>query len=70
LYPTFVYIEDRFGVKASRLALFGFGALEDAAVRQFEAELEIPVEAVRSPMAAISGHNVGLLGYLAGARAA
>jgi type IV pilus assembly protein PilM len=70
LYPTFVYIEDRFGVKASRLALFGFGALEDAAVNQFEAELEIPVEAVRSPIATISGHNAGLLGYLAGARAA
>jgi type IV pilus assembly protein PilM len=67
LYPTFVYIEDRFAVKASRLVLCGFGALEDDAVRQFEAELEIPVEPVRSPMAAISGHNAGLLGYLAGA---
>jgi type IV pilus assembly protein PilM len=67
LYPTFVYIEDRFAVKASRLMLCGFGALEDAAVRQYQAELEIPVELVRSKMAAISANNAGLLGYLAGA---
>jgi type IV pilus assembly protein PilM len=70
LYPTFVYIEDRFAVKASRLTLCGFGALEEAAVRQYQAELEVPVEPVRSTMAAISGNNAGLLGYLQGARAA
>ncbi len=70
LYPTFVYIEDRFAVKASRLLLCGFGALEQEALRQYQSELEVPVEAVRSRLAAISGNNAGLLGYLEGARAA
>jgi hypothetical protein len=70
LYPTFVYIEDRFAAKASRLMLCGFGLLEETALRQFEAELEVPVEAVRSAMGAISANNAGLLGYLQGARAA
>ena len=70
LYPTFVYIEDRFGAKASRLMLCGFGELEDSAVRQYQAELEIPVEPVRSSIGALSANNAGLLGYLQGARAA
>jgi type IV pilus assembly protein PilM len=70
LYPTFVYIEDRFSVKASRLLLCGFGALEQVALEQFSRELDVPVEPVRSKLAALSGQNAGLLGYLEGARAA
>jgi type IV pilus assembly protein PilM len=70
LYPTFVYIEDRFGVGASRLLLCGFGALEAAALAQFGRELNVPVEPVRSKLAALSGNNAGLLGYLEGAVAA
>jgi type IV pilus assembly protein PilM len=70
LFPTFVYIEDRFAAKASRLLLCGFGLLESEALRQFHRELEIPVELVRSSLGAISGDNAGLLGYLQGVRAA
>ena len=68
LYPTFVYIEDRFAVKAARLMLCGFGELEESALGQFRAELEVPVESVRSAVAAISSSNAGLLGYLQGTR--
>jgi type IV pilus assembly protein PilM len=64
LYPTFVYIEDRFAEKASRLLLCGFGPLEQAALKQFQEDLDVPVEPVRSAGAALSGHNAGLLGYL------
>ena len=64
LYPTFVYIEDRFAEKASRLLLCGFGSLEHIALQRFHEELEVPVEAVRSPVAPLSPHNAGLLGYL------
>jgi type IV pilus assembly protein PilM len=70
LYPTFVYIEDRFSVKASRLLLCGFGALEQTALDQFSRELDVPVEAVRSKLAALTGQNAGLLGYLEGTRTA
>ncbi len=70
LYPTFVYIEDRFSVKASRLMLCGFGPLEKAALHLFHRELEIPVEPLRSRLGAVSGNNAGLLGYLEGAQAA
>jgi type IV pilus assembly protein PilM len=68
LYPTFVYVEDRFAEPAARILSCGFGALEQAAKAQFEAELQIPVESVRSPVAAISANNAGLLGYLQGVR--
>lgn len=66
LYPTFVYVEDKFGVPASRLSLCGFGELEQDAIEQFGRELAIPVEAMRSPMAALNDRNAGLLGYLQG----
>lgn len=70
LYPTFVYIEDRFSVRATRLVLCGFGALEQAAIAQFQEELQLPVEPVRSRFSALTERNAGLLGYLQGARAA
>jgi hypothetical protein len=44
--------------------------LEQSAISQFQAELGIPVEPVRSPLGALSGNNAGLLGYLEGVRAA
>jgi type IV pilus assembly protein PilM len=70
LYPTFVYVEDRFNACASRLLLCGFGNLEQQAIAQFHSELGIPVEPMRSPVAALNDRNAGLLGYLRGIRAA
>lgn len=70
LYPTFVYIEDRFNASAARLLLCGFGKLERPAIQQFYDELKIPVEVLHSTVAALDDRNAGLLGYLRGIRAA
>lgn len=64
LYPTFVYIEDNLGAKAGKLLLCGFGGLTDEARLQFERELEIEVEPLRSPAGLLAGNNAGLLGYV------
>ncbi len=64
LYPTFVYIEDNLQAAATRLLLCGFGDLEPAATQQFQAEMAVPVEPLRSRLGAVNGNNAGLLGYL------
>ncbi len=64
LYPTFVYIEDNIGAKADQLLLCGFGEHLDAARQQFQRELAVEVEAVRSPLGPPGENNAGLLGYL------
>ena len=64
LYPTFVYIEDNLQAAATRLLLCGFGDLEPTATRQFQSEMSLPVEPVRSRLGAVNGNNAGLLGYL------
>ena len=64
LLPTFVYIEDNLGGRASRLILCGFGAETDEAQRRFHEELGVEVESVRSPLATPGENNAGLLGYL------
>jgi len=64
LAPTFVYLEDNLGGKAEKLYLCGFGGETDAAERRLAEELEVAVEAVRSPLAVPGENNAGLLGYL------
>jgi len=64
LYPTFVYIEDNMSAKAERLLLCGFGERMETARQQFESELGVEVQPVRSPMATPGEDNAGLLGYL------
>lgn len=64
LYPTFVYVEDNLHAVAARLVLCGFGDLESAAIVEFQAEMGIGVEAMRSRLGAVNGRNAGLLGYL------
>jgi hypothetical protein len=67
LYPTFAYVEDQLGAKASQLVLCGFGEAGETYQRLFEGELGIPVEQIRSPLGAPGENNAGLLGYLAAA---
>jgi type IV pilus assembly protein PilM len=67
LYPTFAYVEDQLGAKAELLLLCGFGAETEDRQRQFQRELGIPVEALRSPMGIPGETNAGLIGYLQGA---
>jgi hypothetical protein len=64
LYPTFVFIEDNFGAKAEKLLLCGFGHQMEAARAQFQNELGVEVEPVRSPLRIPEESNAGLLGYL------
>lgn len=64
LLPTFVFVEDNLGTRADRLILCGFGSETDFAQRRFEAELEIAVEPLRSPLGIPGENNAGLLGYL------
>ncbi len=64
LYPTFVYVEDNLHAPAARLLLCGFGELESSAIREFQAEMQLPVELLRSRLGAVNGQNAGLLGYL------
>jgi type IV pilus assembly protein PilM len=64
LYPTFVYVEDQLGAKAAKLLLAGFGERTEAAREQFHRELDVEVEAVRTPLGLAGQNNAGLLGYL------
>lgn len=66
LYPTFAYVEDQLGAKAQRLLLCGFGSLTEEYQRQFQKDLEIPVEALRTQVGVPGEGNAGLLGYLKG----
>ena len=64
LYPTFAYVEDQLGVKAEKLLLCGFGATAEEYQRQFQRELGIPVETLRSPLGTPGEANAGLFGYM------
>jgi type IV pilus assembly protein PilM len=64
LLPTFVYIEDNLGGRASRLILCGFGAQTEEAQRRFPEELGVEVEPARSALGTPGENNAGLLGYL------
>jgi len=66
LYPTFAYVEDQLGAKAQRLLLCGFGSLTEEYKRQFQRDLEIPVEPLRTPIGSPGEFDAGLLGYLKG----
>jgi len=64
LVPTFVYMEDNLGGRADKLLLCGFGARTEDAKQQFEQELTVEVDELRSPLGVPGEHNAGLLGYL------
>lgn len=64
LYPTFVYVEDTLGVKASRLVMSGFGGGYQAVRDRFAADLNIEVAPLGSPFGPPADVNTGLLGYL------
>jgi type IV pilus assembly protein PilM len=64
LFPTLVYIEDNLGRAATEMVVCGFGARTAEAVQQFQTELGLPVEPVRSPLGPPGESNAGLLGYL------
>lgn len=64
MYPTFAYIEDRFGSPAARLLLAGFGEALEPAVDCFAREFGCPVEALRSANGVVGAEDAGIQGYL------
>ena len=64
LYSTFAYVEDQLGVKAERLLVCGFGTETEERQRQFQLELGIPVEPLRSSVGIPGENNAGLIGYM------
>jgi type IV pilus assembly protein PilM len=66
LFPTFVYVEDQLGAKAEKLLLCGFADLLEDARRQFQTELGLEVEGVRSAFGLAGSSDAGLLGYVQG----
>jgi type IV pilus assembly protein PilM len=63
LFPTFAFIEDQLGGKASRLVLAGFGPMTEE-MRGYEAELGVTMEPLQSPFGPVQQSGAGLLGYL------
>ena len=64
MYPTFAYIEDRFGAPAAKLLLAGFGEALEPAIACFAREFGCPVEALRSASGAAGAEDAGIQGYL------
>lgn len=64
LYPTMIYVEDNLKAKAERLLLCGFGERAADAAREFQEELGVEVEPLRSLSGMPDENNAGLLGYL------
>ncbi len=64
MYPTFAYIEDRFGSPVARLLLAGFGEALEPAVDCFVREFGCPVEALRSANGVVGAEDAGIEGYL------
>jgi type IV pilus assembly protein PilM len=67
LYPTAAFVEDQMGARPERLHVCGF---PPAAAAQFEGEVGIPVEPLRSRFGNPGESNAGLLGYLESLEAA
>lgn len=61
LFPTVAFVEDQINARPEALHLCGFPA---EAAAQFQAELEIPAEPLRSRFGPPGEANAGLLGYL------
>ena len=64
MYPTFAYIEDRFGSPVAKLLLAGFGEALESAVDCFVREFGCPVEALRSANGVVGAEDAGIEGYL------
>ena len=60
LHPTLSYAEDELGARATKLLVCGL----PASALQGALRTEVEIEPLRSPIAALTPQNAGLLGYL------
>jgi type IV pilus assembly protein PilM len=66
LFPTFAYIDDQLTSKPSMLLLCGFEDQTDEYARDWQRELNLPVEPLQSRYGMPGPNNAGLLGFLEG----
>ena len=66
LFPTFAYIEDQLTSRPSTLLMCGFGDLTEQYSREWQHELNLPVEPLQSRYGTPGANNAGLLGFLQG----
>lgn len=59
LLPTIAYVEDEMGSRPSRLLICGFGDNRD-----WQSQMDVPIEQMQSRFGAPDQFNAGLLGYL------
>jgi type IV pilus assembly protein PilM len=64
LIPTIAYMEDELERRPDRVLLSGFGEQDLATKAEWEGELGVPVDVLRSRFGIASQSNAGLLGYL------
>jgi len=68
LHPTLVYVEDELKRRPDRLLLCGFGPDTSRLAADWAHEFGLPTEGLQSPFGTPARWNVGLLGYLQGAK--
>jgi len=64
LHPTLAYAEDQLAARPERLLVCGFDGQNQEAAGEFERELAVGAEPLRSRFGAAGAHNAGLLGCL------
>jgi type IV pilus assembly protein PilM len=68
LHPTLVYVEDELKRRPDRLLLCGFGPDTSRLAADWQHEFGLPAEGLQSSFGTPARWNVGLLGYLQGAK--
>lgn len=64
LFPTIAFVEDEEGARPDRLSLVGFGEIASTHMQDWQRELGIRVEHLKSSIATPEPFNTGLLGYM------
>ena len=64
LYPTLVFVNDKFETPVAKLVLCGFGASDPGLYQQLTSDLGCDVEPLTSPEGLLAGQDAGIWGYL------
>ncbi len=70
LFPTFAYAEDELKRRPDRMVMCGFGDSTHALRDQWQTELGVPVEPLRTLWGDAGEHNAGLMGWMQAQEAA
>jgi type IV pilus assembly protein PilM len=64
LFSTVAFVEDEEGARPERLSLAGFQEIHQPSLAEWENELGLKVERIKSSITTPEHYNVGLLGYI------